>query len=1733
MGPQVVALDQTLTLEVSASDYDGHDIALTASNLPPGAVFAGATNAGTATCEFSYAPQESETGMVYDVTFVATDQDGSSSETVEITVVERLVGFASTTAEVWEQDGTQEVAVVLSRSGDVILELVTGGTAASGADCELVTTQLVFTAGGSATQFVEWVVLEDSEIEAVETVVLALTNVAGAGVAAAGCQTVTIRDNEAALYEPLDWEPGWSMEGQWAFGPPLGGGGGSGYTDPTSGYTGTNVYGVNLAGDYPNNLTAALYLTTTAIDCSLFRNLQFEFQRWLGVESSWYDQAEVQASLDGETWVDLWRHDGSSVSDSAWTNVVFDLGTWADEQESVYFRWGLGPTDVGVHYCGWNIDDVILTGDIITNSLFRFSSSLYSAHETATGVVVIVERVGLTNITAEVDFSASNGTATAGADYDAVVQTLVFAPGERSKTISIGLHDDGDAEGEEQIELRLTGTASGQVADPSEAVLILLDDEAPGTDLPFFDGFESGELADCWTTNSTGGGQVSVGYGNAAPFEGMKQLCMELTNYYAQGLNEAVLTVNLSGQTNVWLDFHEYNGEYNHQAMPASFTGSVEADGVAVSTDGVNWWRLFDPPETSWLNGPTNRSIDLMLFAAEHGLIPDTHFKIKFQHFDDVYRYGRYFDNIQVYDPTRVADVGVAVAVSEDPVEVDSALSYTLGVSNAGPLSATGVILSNQLPVGSGFLSVTGSQGTCTRTGEVIYCELGELGPGASAVIDVEVTALSVPCNMTNLVWVGGVNFDPVTTNNRAETVTAVDERGGTIEWLDTDFEVTERQGNVTLTAIRSDHIYGEVSVAYTTLDGTALVGTDYVASTGLLVFASGQTAASLSISLTDDELDETGESFSVLLSDAAGGAVLGSNTNANILILDDDGRASFPFLETFESGTLTNYWRTYSTAAGRIQITTNNGPANGACHLTMDVADVYGYSLNELILTADLAGQSGVTLSFWHQEFNDYSHSMDNAFSGHQNADGVAVSVDGENWVKVQGLTTEEGSSNEYQRFEVALDPVMAAQGWTYTNVFKIKFQQYDYYWIPYRGFAFDDIALYSKPGALRLSQTAYAASETGGVVTVTVDRVDGTLGEVSVPFSTSNGSAVAGTDYVATNGVLTYADGETNASFIVELLDDAEDESAETFYLFLDEPAGGAILAEPSQAVLTIHDDDGPGTFLFEVDTLTVSESNASSRIYIWRMEGVEGEASVDCYAVDGTAQAGLDYVGTNGTVFFAAGVTSRYFWVNLIDDIIQEDTETIQLILTNASPGAAIGEPDTSELHILDDEDPNYDYYLPAYGKEGAEFRQALHDIIDDHQAFSYTPSLWTILQAVDECPTNAAQVQLVYMQTGRSKNNNGAASGQWNREHVWPQSHGAGNPYGTGDPDPSWPSSVDAHNLKPSDVDINALRGDKDFDRGGAAVAGAPPTCLTSGTTFEPPDVSKGDIARMMFYMDVRYAGDEENEPNLELVDEASTYGTQMGKLSTLLQWHFQDPPDAYEINRNQLIYADWQGNRNPFIDHPEWVLELWEYIRPLATLAGEGGSISPENPEVVYPSGQAFDIQPDPYWSISDIRTNGVSLGVEYGTSSYSFVWSGIPVTGAVEAVFVPDLASQGTPLWWLVEQGFTNEFAIAELADPDDDGCPTWKEYLAGTTPTNAASLLQFEVVDSATAENGLVIRWQSASNRTYRIMKGSNLRVDFTNQLATNIPASPPVNVYTDTVDGIRLQFYRIDLEP
>jgi len=171
--------------------------------------------------------------------------------------------------------------------------------------------------------------------------------------------SMTVGGLQVIYSYPMNSDPGWTMDSGWGFGQPAGACG-----DPSGGFTGTSVYGYNLAGCYTNNLTPRRHLTTGLIDMTGVTGVQLRFRRWLGVERSFYDFATIDVTTDGGTWNNVWTNPlpvGSNMNETAWSEQTYALPA-ADNQPAMQLRWGMGVTDGSVTFQGWNIDDVEILG---------------------------------------------------------------------------------------------------------------------------------------------------------------------------------------------------------------------------------------------------------------------------------------------------------------------------------------------------------------------------------------------------------------------------------------------------------------------------------------------------------------------------------------------------------------------------------------------------------------------------------------------------------------------------------------------------------------------------------------------------------------------------------------------------------------------------------------------------------------------------------------------------------------------------------------------------------------------------------------------------------------------------------------------------------------------------------------------------------------------------------------------------------------------------------------------------------------------------------------------------------------------------------------------------------------------------------------------------------------------------------------------------------------------------
>jgi endonuclease I len=217
-------------------------------------------------------------------------------------------------------------------------------------------------------------------------------------------------------------------------------------------------------------------------------------------------------------------------------------------------------------------------------------------------------------------------------------------------------------------------------------------------------------------------------------------------------------------------------------------------------------------------------------------------------------------------------------------------------------------------------------------------------------------------------------------------------------------------------------------------------------------------------------------------------------------------------------------------------------------------------------------------------------------------------------------------------------------------------------------------------------------------------------------------------------------------------------------------------------------------------------------------------------------------------------------------------------------------------------------------------------------------STNPDVWDALIDLDPGASVSNTVRLIYTGTDVDANSYGTSS-TWNREHLWPKSLGVGS-------STSGYDYTDIHALRPSDWTVNSARGNKMFGECGVAdvtsdcVSPAHPeaasTTSTDNVVWTPPSDVRGDIARAMFYMNIRYYGDG-TDPDLQLVDCLNaTNSNELGYLSILLKWHSEDPVSDAEIQRNDKACENWQGNRNPFVDFPDLVERFYGSPKPQPT-----------------------------------------------------------------------------------------------------------------------------------------------------------------------------------------------------
>lgn len=348
----------------------------------------------------------------------------------------------------------------------------------------------------------------------------------------------------------------------------------------------------------------------------------------------------------------------------------------------------------------------------------------------------------------------------------------------------------------------------------------------------------------------------------------------------------------------------------------------------------------------------------------------------------------------------------------------------------------------------------------------------------------------------------------------------------------------------------------------------------------------------------------------------------------------------------------------------------------------------------------------------------------------------------------------------------------------------------------------------------------------------------------------------------------------------------------------------------------------------------------------------------------SLDNETFTAADFSGST-TVTIPAGQNTASTTITVLDDTDDEGDEVIKIqFLDLVEP--IVASNNLIEIRIVDNDftiapwgtplTPTYGqvlstqpsgYYSSLNGKSGEDLRLAIQNIIADEvlvRTHSYADA-YNILELADQNPLNSNEVWMLYTEQSRSKldrQTTGNSSGKWNREHTFPQSRGdfmewedfdevatGINTFITTSADSLRHGFSDLHGLRVADGGENSRRRNRHYSNDFVGTATSPTGQYNGPANVNPANgvgISfRGDVARSTLYMELRYNG-------LEVVngfpssDEAANLG-KLGDLATLLQWHESDPPDDFEMNRNNIIY-NWQKNRNPLIDNPELVDFIW-------------------------------------------------------------------------------------------------------------------------------------------------------------------------------------------------------------
>ncbi len=447
----------------------------------------------------------------------------------------------------------------------------------------------------------------------------------------------------------------------------------------------------------------------------------------------------------------------------------------------------------------------------------------------------------------------------------------------------------------------------------------------------------------------------------------------------------------------------------------------------------------------------------------------------------------------------------------------------------------------------------------------------------------------------------------------------------GSLQFVSANFSVVENITNIVIGVQRVGGTAGTASVLFSTSDGTAVSGSNYLGATNTLVFPTGETLQSVSIPIISNNIVDINRTVNLALSNPTG-AVLGGQPTALLTIINDNSGVNFSS-------------PTYTVIKNAV---------NGAAVITVQrIGSSIGPASVELTTTTN--GTATPVL--------DYTPTTNIVyFEDGQTNQTATVPVNNNGLIegnRTVGLMLSNPTNT------ILLSPTTATLTIIDNN---------------------------NPPGDFMFSSPTYSASEKGTNVAITVLRTNGSTGSVSVHVATSDGTAVAGVNYVSTSTNLAFADGVTSQSFLVPVTYDPAVQGNLTVNLTLSNPSTNTLILGPNPATLTIMDADTGVGFVQPVYFAT--DTNGILTLGVQRLGNTNGVFSVNYATTNGTATAGTDYVATNGMLNFASGETfetlnlfilnnsafsNRIFLVNLSNpsspvQLVTNSTASITVVATN---------------------------------------------------------------------------------------------------------------------------------------------------------------------------------------------------------------------------------------------------------------------------------------------------------------------------------------------------------------------------------------------------------------------------------------------------------------------------------